>query len=88
MKKIKYQVRSHALVYNAETETVEQKASFAEFIRDYSPDNEALAKAEAYNGVYTVEDDGTEKPAEEATFARRVAELEEALELLLAGVTE
>lgn len=47
--------------------------------------NEELAKNEAYNGEYTIEDDGTEALP---TDAERIAELEEALALLLSGVTE
>lgn len=52
----------------------------------WSEENEAIAKAEAVDGVYTIEDDG--QPDPEPTQAERIAELEEALELLLAGVTE
>lgn len=51
----------------------------------YSEKNEEIAKAEAYRGEYTVEDDGKE---EQPTPEQRIAELEEALELLLSGVTE
>lgn len=47
--------------------------------------NEKIAKGEAYNGEYTIEDDGQPEPV---TEAKRIAELEEALELLLNGVTE
>ena len=47
--------------------------------------NEELAKMEAYQGEYTIEDDGQPEPA---TDTQRIAELEEALELLLSGVTE
>lgn len=47
--------------------------------------NEEIAKREAYNGEYTIEDDGEE---EQPTPEQRIAELEEALELLLSGVTE
>lgn len=49
--------------------------------------NEAIAKAEAHNGAYIIEDDGVEEIAE-PTPEERIAELEEALELLLSGVTE
>lgn len=49
--------------------------------------NEEIAKAEAYNGEYTIEDDGVEEVAE-PTQEERIAELEEALALLLSGVTE
>lgn len=51
-------------------------------------ENEAIAKAEAHNGEYTIEDDGEPEPAAEPTPDERIAELEEALALLLSGVTE
>lgn len=54
----------------------------------WSEANEETAKAEAYNGEYTIEDDGEPEPAAEPTPEERIAELEEALELLLSGVTE
>jgi hypothetical protein len=47
--------------------------------------NLPIAEAEAYNREYTIEDDGVE---ELPTDAERIAELEEALALLLSGVTE
>lgn len=50
--------------------------------------NEEIAKAEADNGKYTIEDDGQPEPEAEPTDAERIAELEEALDLLLSGVTE
>lgn len=46
--------------------------------------NESIAKAEALNGAYTIEDDGVEETAV-PTQEERIAELEEALELLLSG---
>jgi len=49
--------------------------------------NEEVAKREAYNGEYTIEDDGQEEVSA-PTQEQRIAELEEALELLLSGVTE
>lgn len=48
--------------------------------------NEEVAKREADHGVYTIEDDG--QPENQLTDAERIAELEEALNLLLSGVTE
>ena len=87
MEKIKYKVLGHTLVYNHETESVEQRECFAEFVRDYSAANEEIAKADAYNGVYEIFDDG-EPEIEALTPEQRIAELEEALELLLTGVTE
>lgn len=47
--------------------------------------NEEIAKREADNGEYTIEEDGTFKVQ---TAEERIAELEEALALLLSGVTE
>lgn len=51
----------------------------------YSESNEEIAKKEAYNGEYTITDDGVEH---QPTPEQRIAELEEALALLLSGVTE
>ena len=50
--------------------------------------NEEIAKREAYNGEYTIEDDGEPEPVSTPTLEQRIAELEEALALLLSGVTE
>lgn len=49
--------------------------------------NEAIAAKEAHNGEYTIEDDGNEETAPQTT-EERIAELEEAVELILSGVTE
>ena len=50
--------------------------------------NEEIAKREADNGEYTIEDDGQPEPEVQPSDAERIAELEEALALLLSGVTE
>ena len=50
--------------------------------------NEETAKKEAYKGEYTIEDDGKPDPEVKRTEAERIAELEEALDMLLNGVTE
>lgn len=55
---------------------------------DWSEANEEIAKKEAYNGKYTTEDDGQPEPQAPPTDAERIAELEEALDMLLSGVTE
>ena len=47
--------------------------------------NEETAKREAHNGEYTIEDDGKEEPV---TSEARIAELEEALDMILNEVTE
>lgn len=54
----------------------------------WNEENEETAKREAHNGEYTVEDDGEPEVAAEPTQEQRIAELEEALALLLSGVTE
>ena len=54
----------------------------------YLEANEEIAKREAYNGEYTVEDDGQPDPEVQPTEAERISELEEALAMLLSGVTE
>ena len=51
----------------------------------YSGENLKLAMEEADDGTCTIEDDGQ---PEEQTPEQRIAELEEALALLLSGVTE
>lgn len=50
--------------------------------------NEETAKREAYNGEYIIEDNGEPEPVAEPSPDQRFAELEEALALLLSGVTE
>lgn len=50
--------------------------------------NEEIAKKEAYNGEYTIEDDGEPVSEIQPTQEQRIAELEEALDMLLNGVTE
>lgn len=61
----------------------------------WSESNEEIAKAEAYNGEYTIEDDGQGEPEAPATLENRVSDLEtdtadlaEALDMILSGVTE
>lgn len=61
----------------------------------YSEENETIAKEQAYNGEYTVEDDGEEETTPSTTLENRVdtleavsAEMAEALNMILNGVTE
>ena len=49
----------------------------------YSETNEEIAKREAYNGEYTIEDDGQPEPERVLSPEERIAELEAALALLL-----
>lgn len=52
----------------------------------YSEANEAIAKREAYNGEYTIEDDGQPEPVAEPTAEERLAALESAM-LEMLGVS-
>ena len=54
----------------------------------YSEANEEIAKREAYNGEYSIEDDGQPEPVAQRTDTERKVELEEALDMLLSGVTQ
>ena len=53
----------------------------------WSEENEKIAQREAWGGEYTVVDDGQEEMAV-PTQEQRIAQLEEALDMLLSGVTE
>lgn len=61
----------------------------------WNESNEEIAKREAYNGEYTIDDDGLDEDSIPASLESRVATLEseaadtkEALEMFLNGVTE
>ena len=56
-KKIKYQARGIRRVYNQTSRAVEDEEMLATVIVPYSEENEEIAKANAYNGEYTIEDD-------------------------------
>lgn len=53
----------------------------------WSEANEEIAKQEAYNGEYTIEDDGTPEPEAQPSEAERIAELEGMLNALF-GASE
>lgn len=61
MKVIKYQLCTEVNHGTEEYPNIEQM--FSEVVRDWSEANEEIAKAEAYNGEYTIEDDGKLEPA-------------------------
>lgn len=50
--------------------------------------NEKIAGKEADGGEYTVTDDGQPEPEARLTDRERLTQLEEALDMLLSGVTE
>ena len=94
MKIIKYKFLSAEVNCGTQEEPkIEQ--IFLEKSMGWNKANEEIAKREAYNGEYTIEDDGQEEPEATPTLEDRVgtlqsdsAETKEALELLLSGVTE
>lgn len=99
MKVIKYQVIGYTDVWNPETEEVERKECLAGMERPYTEEAYQKALAKAYNGEVTVED--APDPEREPTTEERISaleeskanqtevdELNEALDLILSGVTE
>ena len=85
MKIIKYRSLSAEVNHGTE-DAPEIKQIFIDKSMGWSEVNEEIAKQEAYNGEYTIEDDG--QPEAQPTPEQRIAELEQALEMLLSGVTE
>lgn len=61
MKVIKYQLCTEVNHGTKEQPNIEQV--FSEVSNGWSEANEEIAKAEAYNGEYTIEDDGQPEPA-------------------------
>ena len=82
MKKIVYKVLGKTTAEDVEAEVL------CGVERPYSEANEEIAKSEAYNGEYTIEDDGQPEPEQPMTDAERIAQLEEALEMILSGTVE
>ena len=62
MKKIKYKFISHQINKGTRENPVMVDVLKNKSI-DYSKANEEIAKREAYNGEYTIEDDGQPEPA-------------------------
>lgn len=86
MKKIIYHVKGYTQIYNSKTDRVELNEVLVGVETEYTEANFGIAKRDAYNGVFTIVDDGL--PEAQPTDAERIAELEEALDMLLSGVTE
>lgn len=88
MKKLIYKIEGYTRRYNHETNEIEQQLSLAEIVIENPTAVEIeMVKEIAYNGEYTIDDDGVEETAK-PTQEERIAELEMALEMLLSGVTE
>ena len=78
------------VVVNDGTEDEAQiRTFFVEQGVSYSDKNLELAQKEAYNGEYEIVDDGQPEPepSREKTLEKDVADLKEALNLILSGVT-
>lgn len=86
MKLIRYKFLSCEEILGTEEAPAVKKVFFEKTLA-WNEANEALAKQEAYNGVYTIEDDGQPERFS-PTHEQRITELEEALELILSEVTE
>ena len=67
MKKIVYEVIGTMAVYNPKTNAVEDVECLIGVERPYTEENLEIAKAEAYSGEYTIEDDGQPEPAPSET---------------------
>lgn len=86
MKWIRYKVLDFEVNHGTEEEPIiEQFFSWKGMT--WSEVNEEIAKKEAYDG-YVIEDDGYEEPSAKPSEEERISDLEEAMEMLLSGVTE
>lgn len=86
-KVIKYKFLSCEVNHGTEEEpNIEQ--IFLEKSMGWSEQAEEIAKKEAHKGEYAIEDDGQPDPVAQRTDTERIVELEEALDMLLNGVTE
>ena len=63
MRKLVYKIEGYVCAYNPQTEEVERKLSLADVIID-NPSEKDIETATkiAYNGEYTIEDDGEPEP--------------------------
>lgn len=74
MKILKYNLCTK--VNNGTEEEPQIEEILSPVIMGWNEANEEIAKREAYNGEYTVEDDGEEEPAAEPSLEDRVGSLE------------
>lgn len=88
MKRLVYEIEGYTDQYNPDTNEVDKIPTLAKVVvSNFTKEDIARATEIAYNGEYTIEDDGIEE-SKEPTQEQRIAELEAALEMLLSGVTE
>lgn len=88
MKVIKYQIATE-VNYGTE-ENPDIQVLLQDKTVGYSNEAKEVALEESYNSEITIEDDGQPEPepSRKETLEADVAELKEALDLLLSGVTE
>lgn len=86
MKWIKYKFQ--ITVNHGDNENPKLEDILTEKFIGYDENNLIIAQKEAYDGEYTIEDDGHPEPEVSTTTEERVSELEEALDMILSGVTE
>lgn len=88
MKVLRYEIADEINIGTKEKPNFVQNKH--EVIVPWSKLYEEIARKEAYNGEITIEDDGQpeHEPTEGEKLRADVAELKEALDLLLSGVTE
>ena len=75
MKVLKYRLMTEVNHGTEEQPDIQQ--IFSDVTMDWSESNEKIAKREAYNGEYTIDDDGQPEPP--PTTEHRVSDLEEQL---------
>ena len=75
MKALKYRLMTEVNYGTEEQPDIQQ--IFSDVALGWSESNEEIAKREAYNGEYTIEDDGEPEPP--PTTEQRVSDLEEQL---------
>lgn len=79
MKKLKYTALGYTDNYNFKTGQIERKETLVTVTRPYSEAGEEIAKREAYNGKYAIDDDGVEEVVQ-FTTDERLEKLEKAIE--------
>ena len=87
MKKLKYQLRTVAYEKDSDGNIMERESFTWKMVTDNEA-GRAMAEQEAWGGVIEEFDDGKPEPVKMPSQEQRIAELEEALDMLLNGVTE
>ena len=85
MKVINYKLLSCEINHGTE-ENPDVEQIFLNKVIDWNKTNEEIAKCEAYNGEYTIEDDGVEEIVA-VTTEERISALEEAMLEVLGVIT-